>query len=74
MNPSRPPVHAAAHDLAHDLPQGVAVPEPEGIGFAKRLPDGNVARGGSFIGPDKHILQEIDFIQFVYAQHGVCVG
>src|SRR5206468_2349125 len=64
MRACRPSVHAAAHHIAYDLPQRRAVPQPEWIGLPQRLSDGNVARGGPLISPDKHILQEIDFIQF----------
>ena len=32
-------IHAAAYDLAHDLPQGGAVLEPEGIGLAHVIRD-----------------------------------
>jgi hypothetical protein len=41
------PVHTTANDRADNLAQGRAMAQPEGIGFAERLPDGGVTRGGA---------------------------
>ena len=74
MRGRRLPVHARAYDFADDLAQRRAVLQPERIGLAERLPDGGVSRGRALIGPDKHVLEQIDLVQFVDAENGLGVG
>lgn len=58
-----------AHDVANNLAEGRTVLEPERIGFAHRLPHGDVLFHRPPIGPEKH-LEKTDVIQLIDAERG----
>ena len=63
-----------AYDLAEDCAQRRAMPQPERIGLAERLPHGGIALGRALIGPDEHILEQFDPVELVDAENRVRVG
>src|SRR5579884_1526403 len=67
-------VHPPANDRADHFAQRRPVPQPERIGFAERLPDGGITRGGTLIGPDKYVAQQLGLVEFIDPEHRVGIG
>jgi len=52
-------IEASAHDLSDGFAQWCAEAQPEGIGFAGRLPNRGVTRNRALVGSEEHVLQKI---------------
>ena len=51
------PAQFPANDVTNNGPNIFTILKPKRIRLPERLPDGSVARGGPFIGPDENVLQ-----------------
>ena len=66
-------IKVAANDFRDDRLQVNAMPPSERIRFAERLAPRRVPRRRSLVGPQEHILQQLDAIEFVHTEHALRV-
>jgi len=64
----------SSHDVAYDLGEFGAKPEPEPVRLARRLQDGGVTLGGAFVGPHEDVAQQLDAVEFIDPQKSVDIG
>jgi hypothetical protein len=66
--------HRRADHPGHDLAQCLAMAQAEQVGFTDGLLDLGIAHGGAFVGPEEHVLQQINAVRFLDPENAVRVG
>ena len=66
-------ITAGTNDFGRLFGNGLAVSHPERIWIAHGSTDHRVALGGSFVGLDKNLTQDTNFIEFVDGEHAIGV-
>jgi hypothetical protein len=56
------------HDGLHRLNQRFPVLDLQRVRFDHRLRDGQIALARALIGPDEHIAQQLDLVEFIHPQ------